>query len=113
MGFVADNGKGGRPKNPRAVDILRKRLEEKADTLMEVYFDAAKAEAEPGIPDHVIRLRAVEALLDRAYGKPGQSLEVTGAEGGPIMSADVNDPEVRKLATELLRRRVEATDDPT
>lgn len=29
-------------------------------------------------------LRAIELLLDRAYGKPKQRLEHTGQDGGPI-----------------------------
>lgn len=106
------NGKGGRPRKPKAVEVLRERLEGEAEALMTVFFDAAKAIDRSGDPDHQIRLKAVEALLDRAYGKPGQSFEVTGAEGGPIVSTDVDDPEVRKLAAKLLRRRVEASDDP-
>lgn len=30
------------------------------------------------------RLRAVEMLLDRGFGKPAQALEVGGADGGPL-----------------------------
>ena len=58
--------------------------------------------------------RAAAWFLERAdsenWGKRERQ-EITGANGGPIVSADANDPEVRKLAAKLLRRRVEATDD--
>lgn len=99
------NGKGGRPKNPRVVDILRERLEEHADEVIQVYLDATRA-IKDDEPDHAIRLRAVEALNDRAYGKPGQSLEVTGKDGGAIEVNEIafDDPKVREAADELARR---------
>lgn len=119
-GFRPDNGKGGRPKNPRVIDVLRERIEERMDEVIDVYLEAMKAQdvvvhgtgkdrEVEHIPDHTIRLRAVEALNDRAYGKPAQAVELAGKDGGPVAaSIDVDDPEVRKLAAKLLRRRVEA-----
>lgn len=37
------------------------------------------------------RLKASELLLDRGYGKPGQSVEVTGADGEPLQSLGAQD----------------------
>lgn len=36
--------------------------------------------------DKRIALSAAQALLDRGFGKPAQSVELTGAEGGAIQS---------------------------
>jgi len=37
------------------------------------------------------RIAAATALLDRGYGRPRQSVEMTGKDGGPIEHADVRD----------------------
>jgi hypothetical protein len=107
----------GRPKKPRVVDVLRERIEERVDEVIAVYLDAMKADRTVVIGkgeaavvekevDHAIRLRAVEALNDRAYGKPGQALELTGKDGGPIeFNEDAfADPKTRKGLDELARR---------
>lgn len=43
---------------------------------------------------------ACQILLDRGFGKPKQSLEHTGADGGPIQTQDVTDerPDLATLA---------------
>jgi hypothetical protein len=38
------------------------------------------------------RVSAATALLDRAYGKPPQALEHTGADGGPIIMVNTGIP---------------------
>jgi hypothetical protein len=38
-----------------------------------------------GRDDDRTALAAAQALLDRGYGKPAQSMEVTGAEGNPLL----------------------------
>jgi len=35
------------------------------------------------------RVTAAIAILDRAYGKPPQSMELTGADGGPVEVARI------------------------
>ena len=35
-----------------------------------------------------VRVSAATALLDRAWGKPGQSVEVTGQDGSPLIWVD-------------------------
>lgn len=117
VGFTPEAGKlGGRPRNPRAIEVLREKIEAKADELIDVYFEAAKAERSYVVgsgdnaelvsaPDHPTRIKAVDSAFDRAFGKPGQALEVTGAGGGPVEineEAFLND-ETRKKLDELAR----------
>jgi hypothetical protein len=86
------NGKGGRPPKPRVIDVLRERIEEEIEDVVGVYREAARAtKIEDGreVPDHAVRLRAVEALNDRAYGKPKQVSEISGPEGGPVEHAHI------------------------
>lgn len=33
---------------------------------------------------HAARVSAADKILDRAYGKPAQAVQLTGDEGGPI-----------------------------
>jgi hypothetical protein len=78
---------GGRPKNPRVVDVIRERIEQNDEvtkTLLHA-LDAEKAvvvatrdEAHVEmVPDHQIRIQAARELLDRGYGRPHQSSDVT------------------------------------
>jgi hypothetical protein len=77
VGFVAEAGKlGGRPPNPRAVDVLRERLEANVDAILNPLFGmATSAEAES------VQLAAIREVLDRGYGKPrqGTDVEVSGS----------------------------------
>ena len=54
------------------------------------------------------RVSAAVALLDRGFGKPGQSVEVTGAGGGPVQQQHahtaLNAAEFRKIATEVAEK---------
>lgn len=84
-GFTAEAGrKGGRPRQPRTIEVVRERVEDQADAIIRVYLDAAEAVTPDGRPDHPVRLRAVEALMDRAYGKPKQISELSGPDAGPV-----------------------------
>jgi hypothetical protein len=96
---------------PRVSEVLRERVEDEADAVLAVYFDALGAEKAVTVgygedavtelvPDYYLRLRAADALLDRAYGKPRQVQEITGEHGGPVRLSEeaVADPEVRKAA---------------
>ena len=40
---------------------------------------------------HPARVSAANIVLDRAYGKPGQAIEHTGKDGGPIETRNVTD----------------------
>ena len=109
----------GRPKNPRVVDVIRERIEEKADQWFEVLDDARTAMkvvgvagegefAEPiEVEDHMVRLKAFKEAMDRTYGRARQ--EITGADGAPLAlevssAAILNDGEARQYAAGLRRR---------
>lgn len=75
---------GGRPKAVKAVEEAARQYTELAiETLAEVARDKGQPAA--------ARVSASSALLDRAWGKPKQAMEHTGADGEPLpMSISVN-----------------------
>lgn len=78
---AAKNGHGGeRPRagrKPGVPNILNRTLREKAavhgDDMLATLVDIAKDAGEPSS----VRVQAAIALLDRGYGKPTQSMEVS------------------------------------
>lgn len=60
-------------------ELARSHTETALKTLVEV---ARKGESDAA------RVSAANALLDRAYGKPSQAVEVAGPQGGPIPILD-------------------------
>src|SRR4051794_8466010 len=79
-GFGGAQEGAGRPRLPRPHEVLRERVEARVDELVEAYFDALEAEKVVVVgsgefaeaekhPDHALRLKAADALLDRVYGK--------------------------------------------
>lgn len=76
VGFVPDAGAlGGRPAKPPVLDVLRERVEAEIDRCI-APFEEALAATRNGEPDHAIRLRAAESVLDRLYGKPTHKTEL-------------------------------------
>lgn len=53
------------------------------------------------------RVSAANALLDRGYGKPAQSVELTGKDGGPISTKTERDLTDEELAAELGKYGIE------
>jgi|SRR6476646_4176252 len=92
MGFGgAENGqKGGEARRiPKLTELIKKRLEEEADKVIDRLM--AGLDAEVGIvvgtgkdafldsfPDYARRLRTVREILDRTEGRPKSSTEFTG-----------------------------------
>lgn len=71
----------GRPKKlPHLNELLADILGEDKDgiTAAEAILKALRAKAAKG------DIRAAEVLLDRAYGKPKQTTELTGSNGDPV-----------------------------
>lgn len=71
----------GRPKKlPKLDELLADILGEEKDGISaaEAIMKALRAKATKG------DIRAAEALLDRAYGKPKQTTELTGSNGDPV-----------------------------
>lgn len=97
----------GRKPNPRAVDVLRERIEENIDRVIQPLWDALEADSGIAlnikgggmqlamVPDHLTRLRAVRELLDRGYGRPTQANEIT------IVTQDLIDMEIQRLEAQL------------
>jgi hypothetical protein len=80
---------GGRPKDLEGVRALAKSYTVEAiDTLAKVMRKG---------PTEGARIRAAEALLDRAWGKASQAVELSGPEGKPIEVSDARE----KLAAKL------------
>jgi len=77
---------GGRPKeNLQLKELAREKTIEALETLSEVMGDKAAPPA--------ARVSAACAILDRGYGKPVQSTELSGPDGGPIETTneDISD----------------------
>jgi hypothetical protein len=104
--IVGDNGFAGRKPKPRVIDVMKERIEDEIEDVLSVYREAARAtriENGQEVPDHAIRLRAVEALNDRAYGKPKQVSEISGPEGGPVEHAHIpTEDEFQKSVARIL-----------
>lgn len=100
-------------------EALIAKVEAEAEALVERWIEASNATktqitgsgddllAEQ-VPDYAARLKALVDVWDRAVGKPGQEIEISGPGGAPIQTEatlDIADAETRRLAHELLERR--------
>jgi hypothetical protein len=101
---AAARQRGGLNKaKPRLADVLRERVEARADAILDVYFAVIDDETQ----DAEVRMRACERLLDRVYGKPRQAMELSGPDGRPLAIAagrlvvEGGDDRVRNAAREL------------
>jgi hypothetical protein len=122
MQFIGGGPGSGRPKNPRAVDVLRERIEQDIDRVLNPLWDALDATSGvavgngPGatveiMPDFRTRIAAARELLDRGYGKATQAVEMSGPEGGPVVTSLITDPGLAGEARALLRRAAAPSSD--
>lgn len=99
-GFIAANGKGGRKPNPTPLGTLRDRVEGEIDKWLAPYEEGLQAVQAvvvgngptatlEVVPDYKTRMRASDAVLDRIYGRPKQTTELTGEGGGPIETREL------------------------
>lgn len=100
-GFIARNGKQGRPRKPTVIEAIREKVEAQADEVVaKLWHMANNAERAVVVgtgpqarveivPDHDLRLKALRELLDRSHGKPKQATEISGPDGGPIPTEPV------------------------
>lgn len=66
---------GGRPKGESALkEAARLQTEPSIAVVVAALSDA----------DARVRLKAAEILLDRGWGRPGQAVELSGPDGGPV-----------------------------
>lgn len=112
---------GGRPRKPRAVDILREHAEAHAADVLRVVTEGMAAERSvvvgsgdcahiETVPDHPTRLAAVRELLDRAYGRPTQATEISGPDGGPVQVLDATSEAGRRALRDVLASRAHPSD---
>lgn len=72
----------GRPKVPQHVRDAARALTTDALKVLEEIMREGQNEG--------ARVRAAETILDRAWGKAAQQVEVTGSEGGPVQIAGMH-----------------------
>ncbi len=71
---AAQAATGVRRRPPSVIELLRERVEAEAEAILAPYFEAlARGE---GVEQ---RMRAAERLLDRVFGRPKQSAELSGS----------------------------------
>lgn len=71
---------GGRPKGvAEVIELARKAAPDAIKTLVEI----CESDKSP----HAARISAAQAILDRGFGKPSQS--ITGADDGPILIQEI------------------------
>lgn len=102
-------GTGGLRVRPKPNQVLREIFEQEITTWIQPYIEALTAETPVVVgngrharvelmPDHRTRQRAAEAIWDRVYGKPKQTTELTGADGGPV---EVEVPKTKERELEV------------
>lgn len=95
---MAHGGKRpGAGRKPGAVSKAKRQLSEMAKGFAPAALKTLEEIAASGASD-AARVSAAIAILDRAYGRPPQNLEVSGPDGGPIATIDAT-----RLSSEALR----------
>lgn len=105
----------GRPRVPRATELMREWVEEHAEKILKPYTDAIESavmsatfegEVLPSeVPDLGARITAAEKLLDRVLGKPAQRVEHAGPQGDPVAVDLRLDEQAREAIAGALRSR--------
>lgn len=103
-GFVpgVSGNPAGRPLSPVAQIIAKSNNGERMVALLLSIVDG-KGKPKPRWSD---RIEAARLLLDRGWGRPLQTTEVTGPGGGPIQSLNI----MATVDTDTLRKLVELRD---
>ena len=117
---------GGRPIKPRTIEqhklehdarmSARDRGAEAIDKLVALMRGVVRVEID-GKPVEMLvppmaQLAAANALLDRGYGRPHQSVEMTGKDGDPIVHEEVSALEVIESRLAAIRERLLAQGHP-
>lgn len=109
----------GRPRTARPSEVMREWVEEHVQELLDPYVRGLRAtivvktgvddEGEPEFsaqPDIEFRQKSAERLLDRAYGRPAQAVELTGSDNGPAIEIVAKDDRAAGIAAEEFLRRL-------
>ena len=102
VGFVPDNGKAGRPRSPKVLEVLRERVEANVDRYLKPLEDALSAQRGlvvgdgsharvEYVEDYGTRIKAVREIFDRALGKPTQYVDVTTREEESEVDREIRD----------------------
>ena len=105
--------KRGANKKFTAADILRERFEAEADRYLKPLEDALEAMRAvvvgngahariEDVEDFNVRLRAVEMMLDRIYGRPRQTTELSGPGGDAVQVEVPKDEERAQQVAQIL-----------
>jgi hypothetical protein len=95
---------GGRPRMLRE---LKERIQVRGAELVDALFAIALAAPRKGAPSPRERALAARVLLDIGYGRPVQAVEVSGRNGGPLVTRDISQltsTERRARLNELLAK---------
>lgn len=93
----------GRPQNKGLAAMIREKTEDGA-AVVRVLVDVLEGrEPRAKVAD---RIEAARLLMDRAWGRPLQAMELSGPDGGPIQSLNV----MANVDTDTLHRLVELRD---
>lgn len=107
LGFGGSQPGSGRPRKPRMIDLMREWIEDHPE-VFGVVQDALKAERAivvgngptahtEMVPDWPTRIVAFREIVDRAYGRPHQSSEVT------VITEDTIEQAIKELEAQLAR----------
>jgi hypothetical protein len=111
-GFGGSQPGSGAPRKPRAIEILREKVEADVDRVLAPLLEgltADKAVTVSGgkdagwvemVADAPTRIKAANDILDRVFGKAKQTTEIAGPDGGPVR---VEVPRTGERAAEVAR----------
>lgn len=93
-GDALEASNAGAAKRDEAIlTELRRQVLRNPEAIINPLIDALEAtktyvtNGEPvTVPDHATRIKAFETIADRLLGKPTQTNEITGADGGPLIA---------------------------
>ena len=78
-------GQGGRKPDPPEIKDIREAAQQHSKEALERLLFWMRSDHATASP------MAVQVMLDRAFGKARQSVEMSGPNGGPIQTQDVTD----------------------
>lgn len=119
--FGSDAGTGRHPR-PSALEVIRHMVEEEhgIDEVVRPLFEGLNASRAvvvgngpsahvETVGDPEVAMKAAERILDRVYGKPKQTTELSGPDGGPISVEVPTGEERQQQVASLLAGALGAT----
>lgn len=106
IGKPFEKGKSGNPGGrPRVPDDVR----EAAKALTALALDTLEKIIRDDETPAAARVTACEAVLNRAWGKPAQAVELTGKDGGAILTEETGMTESARRIAYLLSAAAQGT----